>query len=73
MQTYGVALTVDNHPYSFHVPTLEAVRELFLGCTSAVQSFRVWEETYTVGEGTTFREMTYREVRQIIEGTLVAA
>lgn len=72
MKTYGVVITVAGANYSFHVPTLEAVREVFLGCTAGVDDFRVWEETH-VHTATTFREMTYREVRQIIEGSRVAA
>lgn len=72
MHTYGVVITVAGTTYSFHVPTREAVRELFLGCTSAVEDFRVTEQTHQ-HTTTTYREMTYREVRQIIEGSRVAA
>lgn len=72
MHTYGVVVTAGGHTYSFHVPTLEAVREVFLGCTAEVTDFRVLEETHQ-HTTTTFREMSYREVRQILEGTLVAA
>ena len=72
MHTYGVTITVAGTTYSFHVPTREAVRDLFLGCTAAVEDFRVWEETHN-HTAVAFREMTYREVRQIIEGSLVAA
>lgn len=61
MITYGVALTAGGHPFAFHVPNLQSVRELYVGSTN-VTSFRVWEETYTMGEGTTFREMSQREV-----------
>lgn len=72
MHTYGVVITVAGHTYSYHVPTKQAVRDLFYGCTAEVTDIRVLEEThqhYT----TTFREMSYREIRQILEDTLVAA
>ena len=72
LKSYGVVLTVAGHTYSFHVNSREDVRDLFLGCTASVEDFRVTEQSHD-HTTVTYREMTYREVRQIIEGSPVAA
>jgi hypothetical protein len=68
MTTYGVMITFGTQSYSFHVSTVDKVRELFQGLTESVDSFDVQAEY-----AGTIRPLSHREVREIIEGQYAAA
>lgn len=68
MTTYGVQVTFGTQSYSFHVPTVAKVRELFQGLTESVDSFDVQAEC-----AGSIRSLSYREVREILEGQYAAA
>ena len=66
MNTYAVALTVEGHPYSFHVPSKDAVRDLIAGVTGQIQVVEMWEETH-VHTKTSFRKMERSEVAALCD------
>jgi hypothetical protein len=67
MNTYAVAIAVDNCSYNFHVPSKDAVYDLIASVSGSIQRLAVWEETH-VGTDTSFREMSREEIVAICEG-----
>jgi len=65
--TYGVSITAGGTNYSFHVYSLDKVRELFAGSHS-IEKFEVTEQTDRTNERTICRQMTEAEVNDIIWG-----
>lgn len=68
--TYGVTVTVDGVDYSYHVTSVQRVRELLSSITGNVTDFHVKEQTHN-GFDVSYREMTVAEIGRML--SLVAA
>lgn len=60
-KTYGVAVTIENQTYNFHVSSEEGVRGIFDSILAPVEDFSIIEEI-----GRSHRELGFTEIVQML-------